>query len=281
MNIGEAIASAAKRLGDAGIAQPRREASSLMAYCVGRDAAFLIAHPEYDLAAVEAKRYEEAVARRAGREPFQLIVGKQEFYGLEFEVKAGVLIPRPETESLVEKAVEILGQRETSSFFEAGIGSGCISVAILHSVRTATATAVDISGRALKLAARNAERHGVSGRLNLLASDLFADENGRFDVIVSNPPYIPEGDADTLQPEVIRYDPHEALFSGSDGLNMIRRLITEAPDYLNARGYLLIEIGQDQAENVKRLLAADIWASVEVIPDLQGIPRTVVARLDM
>ncbi|CAN5324012.1 peptide chain release factor N(5)-glutamine methyltransferase [soil metagenome] len=278
MNISLALISASEQLGRAGIDQQRREAASLLAFGISREAAFLIAHPEYELTVEEAARFEDAVRRRAGREPFQLIVGRQEFYGLNFEVESGVLIPRHETELLVERAVEILKNTERPSFFEAGVGTGCISVSILHLIETAKAMAVDISEQALDLARRNAERHGVSGRLCLLKSDLFAIARGKFDIIVSNPPYIPLSDAKGLQPEVVEFDPPEALFAGVDGLDIIRRIVAEAPQFLIPQGYLLLEIGQGQAASVNALLGSDHWASVEILADLQGIPRTLVAR---
>ncbi len=278
MNISSALISASDQLRRGGIDQPRREAASLLAFCLKRDAAFLIAHPEYELTVEEAARFEDAVRRRASREPFQLIVGRQEFYGLDFEVESGVLIPRHETELLVERALEILKDTEKPSFFEAGVGTGCISISILHSIETAKAMAVDISQQALDLARRNAERHGVSERLCLLKSDLFAEAHGKFDIIVSNPPYIPLGDAAQLQAEVINFDPPEALFAGVDGLGVIRRIVAEAPQFLMPQGYLLIEIGQGQAASVKGTLGQDEWASVEIFADLQGIPRTLVAR---
>lgn len=278
MNISSALISASAQLGQGGIDQPRREAASLLAFGLGREAAFLIAHPEYELTVEEAVRFEDSVRRRAGREPFQLIVGRQEFYGLNFEVESGVLIPRPETELLVERAVEILKYSEQPSFFEVGVGTGCISVSILHLLETAKAVAGDISERALDLTRRNAERHGVSERLCLLKSDLFAEARGKFDIIVSNPPYIPLSDAKGLQPEVVAFDPPEALFAGLDGLDIIRRIVAEAPQFLIPRGYLLLEIGQGHAESVKGLLGSDQWASVEIFADLQRIPRILVAR---
>ncbi len=278
-NIASTIASAAKRLEAGGVAQPRRESASLIAFSIGRDAAFIIAHPEYELTLVEAAKFEDAVVRRAGREPFQLIVGKQEFYGLDFEVEAGVLIPRPETELLVEKAIQILGEMEQPTFLEVGVGTGCIAISILDHVIAAKGTGVDISDRALALARRNAERHGVSDRMTLQRSDLFEGvENGKFGMIVSNPPYIPDGDSRQLQPEVIDYDPPEALFAGEDGLDLIRRIVAESPRYLDAAGYLLIEIGHGQAGSVKEMFAGGLWTSVDILDDLQGIPRTVVAR---
>ncbi len=277
-NISLAIASAAERLQVAGVAQPRREAASLLVFSIKKEASFLIAHPEYELTAEEALKYESAVERRARREPFQLIVGQQEFYGLDFEVQAGVLIPRPETELLVERAIEILRGLDEPIFLEVGMGTGCISISILNAVAAARATAVDISDRALDLAARNAKRHSVSDRLTLRRSDLFDTVEGKFGMIVSNPPYIPDTDSGHLQPEVIDYDPPEALFGGKDGLDIIRRIVWEAPHFLTPNGYLLMELGQGQASNVKEMLRPDQWTGVEFLADLQGIPRTVVAR---
>ena len=278
-NIPYAISSAADRLDKAGVPEARREAASLLRYSIDRDAAFLIAHPEYELTATELEKFENFVRRRELREPFQLIVGRQEFYGLDFEVQAGVLIPRQDTEILVEKAVEILAGMASPSFLEIGIGSGCISVSLLKAHGTATATAVDISQQALALAARNAERHGVSNRLKLLYSDLF-NSLGRqqFDMVVSNPPYIKSGDEEGLQTEVVKYDPPAGLFAGEDGLDMIKRIAADAPHFLSAGGYLLMEIGHGQAQRVKELFQTGPWESVEFLKDLQRIQRTVVAQ---
>lgn len=278
MDVTEAINFGAAKLKAAGVAQPRREASSLLASSLARDTVFLIAHPEYALTASEKAAFENVVDRRSLREPFQLIVGRQEFYGLDFEVEAGVLIPRPETETIVERAVEILSPMANPMFLELGVGTGCISISILRSIGSARGTAVDISERALALAARNARRHAVLPRLHLIESDLFTGVKGSFDLIVSNPPYIPEGDAVGLQPEVRDYDPAEALFAGPDGLDIIRKIVAVSSQFLRVDGYLIMEIGQGQASHVKELFDANQWSELEFINDLQGIPRTVAAR---
>jgi release factor glutamine methyltransferase len=278
VNISSSIGSAAERLDKAGISDTRREAASLLRYCKEKDPTFLIAHPEYDLTDAEAARFENAIRRREKREPFQLIVGQQEFYGLDFEVEAGVLIPRPETEILVEKAIDILAGFQQPRIFEAGVGTGCIVVSILHSVTAATAIGVDISQKALDLAARNAGRHGVAERLSLRQADLFDGVSGKFDMIVSNPPYVPSGDASSIQPEVIDFDPPEALFGGDDGLDVIRRIGAEAPRLLVPEGYLLIEFGYGQAEGVKEVWKGRDWKKFEIFEDLQGIPRTLIAQ---
>jgi release factor glutamine methyltransferase len=278
-DISSAIKSAAERLFSAGIPEARREAASLLRLSMGRDDTFLIAHPEYQLTDEELEKFESAVSRRAAREPFQLIAGRQEFYGFDFDVEAGVLIPRPETEILVEKAVEILNRLERPRILELGVGTGCIAVSILDTVPHAEVTGLDISDKALRLAARNAELHGVSARLSLLKSDLFEAVSTRFDMIVSNPPYVPLADASTLQPEVIHFDPLEALFAGDDGLDVIRRICAEAPQFISADGFLLMEFGYGQSQRVKELMVGGNWKEIQIIEDLQGIPRTLVARL--
>ncbi|HEX8736774.1 MAG TPA: peptide chain release factor N(5)-glutamine methyltransferase [Pyrinomonadaceae bacterium] len=278
-SIAENVKIAAQILHESGISEPRREANSLMAFALRKDKAFLIAHPEYELSREEQRRFQQFLRRRAGREPFQHITGKQEFFGLDFIVTRDVLIPRPETELIVENAIEILRDKENPVFGEVGVGSGCISVSILHEVKTATALGLEISEKAIEIARLNAENNQVSKRLNLKISDVFAAlQNEKFDLIVSNPPYISRADIETLQPEVKNYDPPEALTDGADGLSIIEEIIREAPRFLKPEGFLLLEIGINQADKVREMLRAETWQSVEILPDLQGIPRTVKAR---
>lgn len=279
MNISTALSSATEKLSEAGITEPRREASSLMAFILEKDAAFVIAHSEDELSANQKMLFDSCIRRRAKREPFQYIVGKQEFYGLEFEVTPDVLIPRPETELLVEEAIKILSQLENPRFCEIGIGSGCISVSILANVTSATALGVDISPAALNVARRNAERHDVAKRLTLIESDVFSSMTGKFDLIASNPPYIPARDLDLLQAEVRDYEPYVALDGGSDGLAVAERIITESPKFLQKQGFLLLEIGFDQAQKVDSLFDRSIWSELEFLDDLPGIPRIVKAEL--
>lgn len=279
MNISEAIDFAADELKSAGVANPRREASSLLTFILQKDKTFLVAHPEYELAALEAAGFKKGLDRRRNREPFQHITGRQEFYGLEFEVNPDVLIPRPETEILVEAAIEFLSSRTQARFCELGVGSGCISISILSRVQHAEAAGNDISDKAIAIAAKNASKHGVADRLTLRNTDLFENLSGTFDLIVSNPPYIPAGQIESLQTEVRLFEPRVALSGGENGLEIIDRIIGAAPRFLTADGLVLIEIGFDQAESVKGLFDPNIWTSVEFLQDLQGIPRIVRASV--
>jgi release factor glutamine methyltransferase len=263
-----------------GIGDPRREANLLLALALEKDKTFLIAHPEYNLSNEEEDCFRNFLSRRASREPFQYIVGKQEFYGLDFEVNRNVLIPRPETELIVESAIDILREKKTSIFCEVGIGSGCIAVSILYEVKTASAFGLDVSPEALEVAARNAATHKVSNRLELKISDVFEVLNGeRFDLIVSNPPYIPRLDIENLQKEVRDFEPLVALTDGGEGLSIIEKIILESPKLLNREGFLLLEIGFGQADFVREMFAQKIWGTVDILPDLQGIPRMVRAAI--
>jgi len=277
MRIDEALRDAARRLELAGIAEPRREASSLLSFALGKPHAFLIAHPEYQLTDQQQATFDEIVARREAREPFQYITGKQEFWGLEFIVAPGVLIPRPETELLVEAAIEHLQKLDKPTFVEACVGSGCISVSILHEIANARAVATDISPLAINIARRNAILHGVEDRLELRETDLLDGIESRIDLILANPPYIPDGDLADLQAEVRDFEPREALAGGRDGLDIIRRLIGEAGHILVDGGVLLMEIGAGQATAVADLFDSDKWGSPEFRRDLQAIPRVVTA----
>lgn len=273
MNISTALSNAADQLKAASVADPRREAASLLALALDKPNTFLIAHPEYELTSDEATLFESHVARREKREPFQYIAGKQEFYGLDFEVAPAVLIPRPETEILVEETIKELQKLDNPRFCEVGVGSGCISVSILANVANATAVATDISAAAIEVARRNAERHNVADRLTIIQGDLFAGVEGKFEMIVSNPPYVPDDDQVKMQPEVCDYEPHSALFAG-DGLEVVRRLIDEAPRFLIPEGSLLIEIGIGQSDQI----VADRF-DINYATDLQGIERTLIARI--
>jgi release factor glutamine methyltransferase len=285
MNVADALLSASTLLDDAGVADPRREAASLLALALGKPNTFLIAHPEYELTQDQAVLFNSHVARREKREPFQYIALKQEFYGLDFEVTPAVLIPRPETEILVEEAIRELNRLEKLdeinelTFCEIGVGSGCISVSILLKVPPATAVATDISAAAIDVARRNAEVHGVADRLLLQQGDLFAEVDQKFDMIVSNPPYVPDGDLTDMQLEVRDFEPHNALFAGRDGLDIVRRIIDDAPKCLNHDGLLLMEIGIGHAHILRGHFVPSIWNEPEFLSDLQHIERTLKVRL--
>ncbi len=279
MNISSAKGWAAAVLLNAKIPEFRREAASLLEFVLSKNSAFLIAHPEYELTEREEERFISTVNRRASREPFHYIVGRKEFYGLEFAVERGVLIPRPETEILVDAAIRIASEIKKPDFYEIGVGSGCVSIAILHGVSGSRGVGADISDIALSLTKKNAERHEVADRLTLYKADVYDGVSDRVDLVVSNPPYIPDGDIRSLQPEVGEFEPHTALFGGDDGLAIIRRIINGAPEFLKPDGYLAIEIGFGQAEIVYELFNKAIWENVEFIPDLQKIDRIVKARM--
>lgn len=277
MKISEILKTSAGILQASGIVAPRREAYSLLAYALNKNHTFLVAHDDYELSVDEETRFQKILERRAGREPLQYITGRQEFYGLNFAVSPSVLIPRPETELLVEAAIEIL--RENSRFCEIGIGSGCISISILHAVKNAAAVGLDVSEKALEVARQNAETHAVAERLRLKKSDVFeslCDE--QFDLIVSNPPYISAAEMPFLQSEVRDYEPAKALTDGADGFSIIKKIIADAPRFLEKNGFLLLEIGFNQSARVRAMFDESVWRQIATLPDLQGIPRVFKAQ---
>jgi len=274
MTISQALAEAKSLLHDAGIPEPSKEASSLLAFALKCDRTYLIAHCDDDLTKEESISFESLVQRRASHEPYQYIVGVQEFFGLEFEVTPAVLIPRPETEILVEAAIEFLSTKDQPTFCEIGVGSGCISVSILKKLPDARAIAVDISTAALDQAIANARKHNVDDRINFMISDVYASVPvSRFDAIVSNPPYVPAVDLQSLQAEVRDHEPTVALMGGASGLDVIERVINGAYKRLFNGGVLLVEIGFKQSALVDVMLGRESWVDVGFLPDLQGIPR--------
>lgn len=281
-SIAQALVEATQMLRRAEVAEARRDASTLLAHLLGRDATYLIAHAERELAASDVARYRGFIERRAAGEPLQYITGRQEFFNLDFTVTPDVLIPRPETELLVETALELMLETNEPPFIcDVGTGTGCIAISILHERPRARGVALDISPAALKVAAQNAARHGVRERLSFVASDcldaLAAAHTG-FSLIVSNPPYVTETAYDGLQREVREHEPRAALTPGGDGLGMIRRLLADAPRFLSTGGHMLLEIGFDQHEAVRQIIDANVWTLLKIHKDLQGIPRTVALR---
>jgi release factor glutamine methyltransferase len=218
------------------------------------------------------------VQRRAAREPIAYIVGHQEFWALDFGVSPAVLIPRPETELVVESALALIADGAVE-LADVCTGSGCIAVAIACDRALVRVTATDLSEAALEVAHRNAVRHQVAHRVTFRQADLLAGLDGIFDVIAANPPYVPEADRASLQPEVRDHEPAVALFAGPDGLQTIRRLVGGAPDRLRPGGTLIFEFGFGQAEAVAELISATARLKmIELRPDLQGIPRVALAR---
>lgn len=257
------------------------DATLLLMHSLGIDRAALIAHPERSLTREQLADIQRLIERRLRFEPIQYILGSQEFYGLPFKVAPAVLIPRPETETLVEAVVthfQSVPARAPIRIADIGTGSGAIAVALAHSLPQAEITALDLSPEALKIAHENAGTNAVADRIRFLESDLLAAIAGElpFDAIVSNPPYIPLSDAPTLHPQVREFEPAQALFAGPDGLEIYTRLIPQAHALLKPGGLLAFEIGHGQRDAIAALLAT--WRNVSFIPDLQQIPRVAVAR---
>ena len=281
-SIGEAIHEGARTLAESGVPEARREASSLLEHIIDRDRTFILGHPEQLLTPQHFERFQELILRRSAGEPLQYITRHQSFFGLDFEVAKGVLIPRPETELMVETALELLKTSSAqSTICDVGTGSGCIAITILHKQPDAYGVAIDISDTALEVAHRNAERHRVSQRLEFVKSDCFSDlspSRSSFDLIVSNPPYVADAEISGLQREVRDHEPVEALAGGPDGLAVVRRLLIESGAFLRVGGHLLIEIGFNQAENVEKMIDSRAWKLVVIQADLQGIPRIVVLQ---
>jgi release factor glutamine methyltransferase len=262
----------------------RRDAETLLLHVLKKDApdtnlAWMIAHGYETLPAHATVDFYAWVERRRAGEPIQYITGEAEFYGLGFKVNRDVLIPRPETEHLVEKAIELSRGFERQRIVDVGTGSGAIAVALASNLPGADIHATDVCASALNVARANAKRYGVEARVIFRAGDLLAPVSGKlFDLIVSNPPYVAGDDRESLSVEVRDYEPAQALFAGGDGLAIYRRLIPTAFAALFHERYLALEIGFGQQPAVEALLAGAGFTGIEFTSDLQGIPRVAVAR---
>ena len=280
MRLDLAIKQGTERLEVRARGNARLDAETLMMHVLGRDKAYLYAHPELELACGELNRYNDTLERRATGEPVQYITGHQEFWGLDLLVTPAVLIPRPETEHAVEAALGLLRGMEFPHLVDVGTGSGCIALALASELPEARIEAVDISGEALDVARKNAERLGLADRVAFCQSDLltkYLDRSSSFDLVVSNPPYVGDSEADKLQLEVREHEPHCALFGGGkEGLDIYRRLIPQAARVLKQDGWLVMEIGYTQEQAILELLRD--WREVRSVADLQGIPRVIVAQ---
>ncbi len=291
----------------------RLDAEALLLHLTGKNRAWLLAHAADPFGGCTATQYAALLQRRLTGEPIQYITGTCEFFGLPFHVTRDVLIPRPETEHLVETAIQLLmgapcmtaaaGERHgwesdtpnpaappsaphnsPARILDIGTGSGAIAIALAHHLPQARITATDLSPAALSIARKSAERNHVAERIRFLQGDLLAPvalsdtTTETFDLIVSNPPYVADTDLSTLDPEVRNFEPHTALFAGDDGLTIYRRLIPAAFAALVPGGWLVLEIGYGQSESVPALCAAAGFRGIQSTPDLQGIPRVLAAQ---
>ncbi len=311
MQLKQALASAVERLDAADVGSPRMNAEVLLMFVLGADRSYLYAHPERELTSEEATRYEEALAQRATGMPSQYITGHQEFWGLDFVVSQAVLIPRPETEHLVEAVLELSREVQRPKLVDVGTGSGCVALALAHELPEAEVYAVDLSADALEIARANAVRLQLDKRVRFLQCDVLEpipNENSAaipnpsavilsedyspsrrtptlapsflrdFDFVVSNPPYVGFNEADKVQRSVFEFEPRMAVFAGENGLDVIRPLVGQAHVALKPGGWLALEIGYTMREMVVNLLSPTMWDDVHVVPDLQGIPRVVAAK---
>ena len=274
----EVLRSATERLKSGGIENPQLDAEILLAYVLKWRRLNLYVDAEKILPLESILRFNDLITQRLKKFPVAYLTGTKEFMGLAFAVNENVLIPRPETEILTELVGEFLRARGGGNFLDLGAGSGAICISILKFVKSARATAVDISAKALEVAKFNAEKFHVEDRIEFFCGDLFAPLEGKFfDAILSNPPYIPKSELETLQAEVQR-EPRLALDGGDDGLNFYRLIISDAPRFLIDRGILAVEVGINQAAKVKILFEQRNFIDVEIFKDLAGIERVVIGR---
>jgi release factor glutamine methyltransferase len=279
MQLKDVLRAAIMRLEDSRVGSSRLNAEILLMHTLGCDRAYLYAHPERELIEEELTRYDEHLSERARGVPSQYITGHQEFWGLDFLVAPGVLIPRPETEHLVEAVLELVRAQDLKRprIVDVGTGSGCIAIALAHELPDADLYATDLSPEALEMAHANTSRLQAQNRIHFRQTDLLEglpDEH--FDVVASNPPYVGESESDKVQLEVRKFEPHMAVFGGAEGMDIYRRLIPQARRVLRPAGWLSMEIGYSQEQKVLELLST--WSEVRSIPDLQGIPRVVLAQ---
>jgi release factor glutamine methyltransferase len=275
------MAEARRVLVDAGIPADGAglDAEVLARHVLGWDRAALVARGREPAPRDFADRYDPLIVRRAAREPVAMIVGHREFWGLEFEVTPDVLIPRPETEFVVEEVLEyIRNGAAVERLVDVGTGSGCLAIALATELSGADVIATDLSQKALVVARRNAARHNLQERVRFLKADLLDGLTEVADLIVSNPPYVPVGNAARLQPEVGGYEPAQALFGGGDGLEIMRRLLESAPAHLTPGGRLVVEFGDGQEMDVRAIAEGLGWEVVAVRNDLQGLARVASLR---
>ena len=277
--LGEALAAAARRLGEAGIDSARLDARLFAAMVLDWDGARVLARPEHVLTPAQRLSFEALVARREAREPFAAITGRREFWGLDFAVTTDTLIPRPDSETVVEAALASVADRDAPlQILDLGTGSGCLVLALLAELGNARGLGIDISEAALAVARENAHRLGFADRVRFRNSDWGRDVSGLFDIVLANPPYVANDEFAALEPEVARFEPLLALSGGPDGLRCYRALTPWIPMVLAPHGRAFVEIGSGQAEAVSGIFREHGLEALGVHNDLSGRPRVVEAQ---
>ena len=280
MCLGEVLNAAIRQLTDQAVPSPRLNAELLLMFTLGCDRAYLYGHPERELSAYEQSQYEHALAQRSRGIPAQYITGHQEFWGMDFIVSPAVLIPRPETEHVIETVLACVARASSPvipRIVDVGTGSGCIALALAKELAESEIHATEISFAALEIARANAARLQFEKCIHFHETDLLAGlEKESFDFVVSNPPYVGESEEDQVQLEVRKFEPRNAVFAGPTGAEVIERLIPQAQSVLKPGGWLVLEISGTIAGPVQKLLAA--WNNVQITNDLQGIARVASAN---
>jgi release factor glutamine methyltransferase len=282
MQLKQAVDSAYELFVANDVPSPRLNAELLLTFVLGRERVFLYAHPERELTDEEEAHYHDVIRERARGCPTQYITGHQEFWGLDLIVSPAVLIPRPETEHVVETVLDLMkeyhrGHPQKMKVVDVGTGSGCIALALASELAHAEIHGCDISDEALEMARVNAARLALGGKVLFRKSDLLAVYGKeKFDFVISNPPYVGESEADKVQKQVREFEPRIAVFSGQEGMDIYKRLIPQAHESLRSGGWFVAEIGYTEEDKVKDLLTG--WTEIQTTADLQGIPRVVAAR---
>jgi len=275
--IGSILKWTGQYFAEKGVESPRLDAEVLLSHVLGKERIYLYVHFDEPLQAEELAQYKDMIKKRVARMPVAYIIGYKEFMGLEFAVSPAVLIPRPDTEILVEAVIERLKEKESVNFVDIGTGSGAIVLSLLANLPQAVGSTVDISETAIVVAKGNAEKFGVSDRVRFFHGDVYSPVKDQlFDAIISNPPYIPDADIEGLQPEV-KCEPHGALAGGADGLDFYRKLVREGVSLLKPGGFMAFEVGIHQASAVAKLAEEfSELGKVDIIKDYGGIERVVM-----
>ena len=277
MNINDTLRQAAKALENVSDT-PMLDARVLLCEALDKSSLYLITHPTEEISAEAVEKFNTMIAKRTKNMPVAYIVGRKEFMGMDFYVDERVLIPRADTEILAEKAIELIGKNH-ASVLDMCCGSGCIGLSVKKFCENVSLTLSDISGGAVEVTTQNAKAHfGNDGKINIVRGDLFENIHGKFDFILSNPPYISYDEMKTLSKDILDYEPHTALEAQSEGLWFYEEITSQSEDYLNEGGYIIFEIGYLQGDAVKNILEKNGFADIKILKDLAGLDRVVAGR---